>query len=200
MQAAKEAGTIISYDLNYRASLWKRVGGKEKAQQVNRKIAPLVDIMMGNEEDFSAALGLEVKGVDVSKKMDIEQTEGFKLMAKQATEEYPNFKAVLTSLRNAKTALINDWGGILYMNGKFYQATPRKNLEIYDRVGMGDSFASGFIYAMLTGKDPQEAIEFAAAHGALAGTTPGDTSMATLAEVVKEIERAKKGGVARAAR
>jgi 2-dehydro-3-deoxygluconokinase len=200
MQVAKEAGTIISYDLNYRASLWKGIGGKEKAQEVNRKIAPLVDVMMGNEEDFQAALGLEVKGVDISRKMDIDRTEGFKLMAKKATREYPNFKAVLTSLRNAKTALINDWGGILYMNDRFYQATPRKDLEVYDRVGMGDSFASGFIYAILSGKSPQEAVEFAAAHGALAGTTPGDTSMATLAEVIREIERAQKGGVARATR
>ena len=200
MQVAKEAGTVISYDLNYRASLWKAIGGKEKAQKINRKIAPFVDVMMGNEEDFEAALGLEVKGVDITKKMDIERTEGFELMAKEATKRYPNFKAVLTSLRNAKTALINDWGGILYMDGEFYKATPRKNLEIYDRVGMGDSFASGFIYAMLSGKDPQEAIEYAAAHGALAGTTPGDTSMATLAEVEREIERARKGGVARAAR
>ncbi len=156
--------------------------------------------MMGNEEDFSAALGLEVEGLDMRKKMDIERTEGFQTMAKKAIQEYPNFKVVLTSLRNAKTALINDWGGILYMNDEFYQATPRRNLEIYDRVGMGDSFASGFIYAILNGKESQEAIEFAAAHGALAGTTPGDTSMATLAEIKREMERAKKGGVARATR
>jgi len=200
MEAAREAGTIISYDLNYRASLWKAIGGQKKAREVNQRIAPLVDVMMGNEEDFSAALGYEVKGVDISKKMDIAQTEGFRQMAKDVTKEYPNFKAVVTSLRNAKTALINDWGGIVYMKGKFHQATSRRNLEVYDRVGMGDSFASGFIYAILSGKDPQEAVEFAAAHGALAGTTPGDTSMASLAEVVREIERARKGGVARAAR
>lgn len=200
MKVAKKAGTIISYDLNYRASLWKAIGGKKKAQAVNREIAPLVDVMMGNEEDFSAALGLAVEGVDVSKKMDIEKTEGFQKMAKKAIQEYPNFKVVLTSLRNAKTALINDWGGILYMNGEFCQTTAREKLEIYDRVGMGDSFASGFIYAMLNGKGPQEAIEFAAAHGALAGTTPGDTSMVTLAEVEKGVERVRKGGVARATR
>jgi len=200
MRAAKRAGTIISYDLNYRSSLWRAIGGKKKAQAVNREIASLVDVMMGNEEDFSAALGLEVEGLDMRKKMDIERTEGFQTMAKKAIQEYPNFKVVLTSLRNAKTALINDWGGILYMNDEFYQAIPRRNLEIYDRVGMGDSFASGFIYAILNGKESQEAIEFAAAHGALAGTTPGDTSMATLAEIKREMERAKKGGVARATR
>jgi len=200
MQAARKASTIISYDLNYRASLWKAIGGQEKAREINQRIAPLVDVMMGNEEDFSAALGYKVKGVDISKRMDITQTEGFRQMAQEVTKEYPNFKAVVTSLRNAKTALINDWGGIVYIKGKFYEATPRRNLEVYDRVGMGDSFASGFIYALLSGKEPQEAVEFAAAHGALAGTTPGDTSMATLAEVVKEIERAQKGGVARAAR
>ncbi len=200
MQAAQAAGTIVSYDLNYRASLWKAIGGQKKAQEVNQRVAPLVDVMMGNEEDFSAALGFTVKGVEISKKMDITQTEGFREMAEEAAAKYPNFKVILTSLRNAKTALINDWGGIVYVEGKFYQATPRKNLEVYDRVGMGDSFASGFIYAVLNGKNSQEAVEFAAAHGALAGTTPGDTSMATLAEVIKEIERAQKGGVARAAR
>ncbi|GAI12922.1 unnamed protein product, partial [marine sediment metagenome] len=200
MEEAKEAGTLVSYDLNYRASLWKAIGGQKKAREVNQRVAPLVDVMMGNEEDFSAALGFEVEGVDISKKMDIGETKGFQSMAKQATKEYPNFKAVVTSLRNAKTALINDWGGIVYMNGKFYQATPRKDLEVYDRVGMGDSFASGFIYAILSGKGPQEAVEFAAAHGALAGTTPGDTSMASLTEVVREVKRAQKGGVARAAR
>ncbi|MCK4418385.1 sugar kinase [Candidatus Aerophobetes bacterium] len=200
IEAAKKAGTIISYDLNYRASLWKDIGGQKRAREVNQKIAPLVDVMMGNEEDFSAALGYEVKGVDISRKMDITQTQGFREMAKEVTKKYPNFKAVLTSLRNAKTALINDWGGVVYMGGEFYEATPRRDLEVYDRVGMGDSFASGFIYAILSGKPPQEAVEFAAAHGALAGTTPGDTSMATLAEVIREIERAQKGGVARAAR
>ena len=200
MEEAKEVGTIVSYDLNYRASLWKTVGGQKKAREVNQRIASLVDIMMGNEEDFSAALGFEVRGVDLAKKMDITETRGFRGMAEEVTKKYPNFKAVLTSLRNAKTALINDWGGILYMNGKFFEATPRRDLEVYDRVGMGDSFASGFIYAVLSGKGPQEAVEFAAAHGALAGTTPGDTSMANLAEVLREVKRAQKGGVARAAR
>ncbi len=200
MEAAREAGTIVSYDLNYRASLWKAIGGQKRAQEVNQRIAPLVDVMMGNEEDFSAALGYKVEGVDITKKMDITQTQGFRTMAQEVTKRYPNFKAVVTSLRNAKTALINDWGGIIYMNGKFYEATPRKDLEVYDRVGMGDSFASGFIYAILSGKGPEEAVEFAAAHGALAGTTPGDTSMANLSEVIAEIKRAQKGGVARAAR
>lgn len=200
MEAAREVGTIVSYDLNYRASLWKAIGGQKRAQEVNQKIAPLVDVMMGNEEDFSAALGCKVEGMDITKKMDITQTQGFRVMAQEVTKKYPNFKAVVTSLRNAKTALINDWGGIIYMNGKFYEATPRKDLEVYDRVGMGDSFASGFIYAILSGKGPEEAVEFAAAHGALAGTTPGDTSMANLSEVITEIKRAQKGGVARAAR
>jgi len=200
MQEARKTGTIVSYDLNYRASLWKAIGGQKKAREVNQRIAPLVDVMMGNEEDFSAALGCEVKGLDLVKKVDITETRGFRGMAEEVTKKYPNFKVVLTSLRNAKTALVNDWGGILYMNGKFYEATPRRDLEVYDRVGMGDSFASGFIYAVLAGKNPQEAVEFAAAHGALAGTTPGDTSMASLAEVVREVERAQKGGVARATR
>jgi 2-dehydro-3-deoxygluconokinase len=185
MQAAKRHGTIVSYDLNYRPSLWKSIGGKKQAQEVNRRIAPLVDVMLGNEEDFSAALGYEVAGVDANLS-DFEVTS-FKQMIEKVVKDYP-FQIVATTLRKAKTATRNDWGAICYSDENFYQAKERKDLEIYDRVGGGDSFASGLIYGFLAGKGPQFAVECGAAHGALAMTTPGDTSMVTLAEVLRVME------------
>jgi 2-dehydro-3-deoxygluconokinase len=186
MEAAKEAGTIISYDLNYRASLWKSQGGKEKAMAVNRKIASLVDVMIGNEEDFTAALGFKVEGLDE----DISSIDpaNFKRMIGEAVKAYPNFKVVATTLRNAKTASVNDWGAVIWAEGQFYQSTMRENLEIFDRVGGGDGFASGLAYALMEGKSYQEAVEYGAAHGALAMTTPGDTSMASLKEVESAIK------------
>lgn len=194
IQAARRCGTVISYDLNYRPSLWQAIGGKRRAQEVNRRLAPLVDVMLGNEEDFTAALGFEVEGLDEHhSKLDI---ENFRRMIERAVREFPNFKVVATTLRNAKTATVNDWGAVCYAGGEFYQATPRENLEIYDRVGGGDSFASGLIYGFLNDKGAQYAVECGAAHGALAMTTPGDTTTATLAEV----ERVMKGGGARVAR
>jgi 2-dehydro-3-deoxygluconokinase len=194
MEAARDAGTIISYDLNYRPSLWKDIGGQKRAREINRQIAPYVDVMLGNEEDFSAALGFDVEGLDENlSKLDPAK---FKKMIETVVAAYPNFKAVATTLRNAKTATINDWGAVLYADGKFYEATQRENLEIYDRVGGGDSFASGLIYGFLAGKSPQECVDYGAAHGALAMTTPGDTTMATLAEV----EKVMQGGSARVAR
>ena len=192
--AAAKHGTVVSYDLNYRESLWKGVGGKARAQEVNRELAQLVDVMLGNEEDFTACLGFEVEGVDEShSRLEI---ESFRRMIERVSKEFPNFKAVATTLRNAKTATVNDWGAVCYASGEFYQSMTRENLEIFDRVGGGDSFASGLIYGFLAGKDPQYAVECGAAHGALAMTTPGDTSMATLSEV----ERVMKGGTARVAR
>jgi len=194
MEAAKAAGTIISYDLNFRASLWKSQGGTARAVEVNRKIASLVDVMIGNEEDFTAALGFEVPGLDEHiSKLD---PGNFKKMIAEAVKTYPNFQAVATTLRNAKTASVNDWGAILWTDGQFYEARLRENLEIYDRVGGGDSFASGLIYGFLAGKTPQEAVDYGAAHGALAMTTPGDTSMASL----KEVESIMKGKGARVIR
>src|SRR5437763_12722351 len=194
IEVAKKHGTIVSYDLNYRESLWKGVGGKARAQEVNRELAPLIDVMLGNEEDFTACLGFEVEGVDDNvSKHDI---GNFRRMIERATSDFPNSKVVATTLRNAKTATINDWGSVCYAAGEFYQATTRENLEIYDRVGGGDSFASGLIYGFLTNKGPQYAVDCGAAHGALAMTTPGDTTMATLSEV----EELMKGGGARVAR
>ena len=194
MQAARKHGTIISYDLNYRDSLWKSIGGQQKAVAVNRELAPLVDVMIGNEEDFTAALGFEIEGMDEHhSKLDV---GNFRRMIERAIAEFPNFKIVATTLRNAKTATINDWGAVCYASGELHQAPVRENLEIFDRVGGGDSFASGLIYGFLTERGPQWAVECGAAHGALAMTTPGDTTMATLSEV----ERVMKGGTARVAR
>ena len=191
MISAKKHGTIISYDLNYRPSLWKSIGGKVKAQEVNRRLARYVDVMIGNEEDFTASLGYEVEGVDEN--LSSLELTGFKNMILEAVKEYPNFKVAATTLRTVKTATVNSWSAICYYQGKFHEATHRADLEILDRVGGGDSFASGLIYGFLATGDAQEAVEYGAAHGALAMTTPGDTSMATLAEV----EKLKGGGSAR---
>jgi 2-dehydro-3-deoxygluconokinase len=191
MLAARRHGAIISYDLNYRQSLWKSIGGQKRAQEVNRELAPLVDVMLGNEEDFTAALGYEVEGQDEHhSKLDV---ENFRRMIERAVNDFPNFKLVATTLRNARTASVNDWGAVCYANGELYTAPVREDLEIFDRVGGGDSFASGLIYGLLTERGPQWAVECGAAHGALAMTTPGDTTMATLAEV----EKVMKGGGAR---
>jgi 2-dehydro-3-deoxygluconokinase len=186
MEAAKRAGTIISYDLNYRASLWKSIGGKAKAQEVNRRLAPLVDVMLGNEEDFTAALGFPVSGLD--EQHSKLESAGFKQMIEAVVKEYPTLSVIATTLRNAKTATVNDWGALCYADGNFHEAPVRENLEVYDRVGGGDSFASGLIYGFLSGKDPQWSVECGAAHGALAMTTPGDTTMATLAEVLQAMK------------
>ncbi len=188
---AKKYGTIVSYDLNFRNSLWKDIGGQAKARQVNRAIAPYVDVMLGNEEDFTAALGFEVQGLDTGySKLD---PTNFRKMIAAAVKEFPNFQAVATTLRNAKTASVNDWGAVLYADGQFHDATLREDLEIYDRVGGGDSFASGLIYGLMEGKSPSEAVNYGAAHGALAMTTPGDTTTASLGEV----EKVMKGAGAR---
>jgi 2-dehydro-3-deoxygluconokinase len=194
MRSAKNSGAVISYDLNYRESLWKGIGGRKRAQEVNRELARFVDVMLGNEEDFTAALGFEVEGVDEQySNLDV---GSFQRMIDRAVAEFPNFKVVATTLRNAKSATVNDWGAICYYEGQLHVAPLRENLEIYDRVGGGDSFASGLIYGLLTERGPQWAVECGAAHGALAMTTPGDTTMATL----KEVERLMKGGTARVAR
>jgi 2-dehydro-3-deoxygluconokinase len=194
MRAAKQYGAIVSYDLNYRDSLWKGIGGQAKAQEVNRQLAPYVDVMLGNEEDFTAALGFKVEGLDQHySKLDV---TNFSRMIEQAVQQFSNFKVVATTLRSAKTASRNDWGAVCYCDGQLYQAPTREDLEIFDRVGGGDSFASGLIYGFLTGKGPQWAVECGAAHGALAMTTPGDTTMATLSEV----EKVMKGAGARVER
>lgn len=191
MEAARKYGTLVSYDLNYRPSLWKSIGGQARAQEVNRSLAPYVDVMIGNEEDFTAALGFEVEGLDEHhSKLDV---GNFEKMINRACEVFPNFQVVATTLRHAKTASTNDWAAVLWHGGKLYKSRIREDLEIYDRVGGGDSYASGVIYGILSGKDPQYCVDCGAAHGALAMTTPGDTTMASLAEV----EKVMKGGTAR---
>jgi len=194
VKAAKKHGVTVSYDLNYRPSLWKSIGGQQRAQEVNKEIAKYVDVMIGNEEDFTACLGFQVEGADENL-LHIDVT-AFKKMIEAAVKAYPNFKVTATTLRAAKTATINDWSAICWMDGKFCESRKYPDLEILDRVGGGDSFASGLIYGLMTTGDPQKAVDYGAAHGALAMTTPGDTSMVSKSEV----EKLMKGGGARVQR
>jgi len=194
VKAARKHGTIVSYDLNYRPSLWKSIGGLAKAQEVNREIARHVDVMIGNEEDFTASLGFEVKGAD--EKLSHIEADAFKAMIETAVGAYPNFKVAATTLRRVITATRNDWGAVLWHGGRFHESRKYPDLEILDRVGGGDSFASGLMFGFLSKNDPQAAVDYGAAHGALASTTPGDTSMATQ----KEVEKLIKGGGARVVR
>ena len=196
VKAANKYGTVVSYDLNYRPSLWKTIGGLKKAQEVNREIAKYVDVMIGNEEDFTASLGFEVKGVDHANNQGSIELDAFKAMIETAVKEFPNFKVAATTLRHVHTATINDWSAILWHDGKFYESRKYPELEILDRVGGGDSFASGLQFGFLSKNDPQAAVDYGAAHGAFASTTPGDTSMATQ----KEVEKLMKGGGARVVR
>ena len=182
VDAASRHGTVVSYDLNYRPSLWQGIGGVDRAQEVNRRLARHVDVMIGNEEDFTACLGLEVEGADENLR-DLD-TAAFRKMIEQAAHEYPNFAVLATTLRTVHSATVNDWSAIAWSPATgFVEATPRPGLEVLDRVGGGDSFASGLIFGLLQSDDLQRAVEVGAAHGALVMTTPGDTSTATLAEV-----------------
>ena len=194
VQAAKRHGTVVSYDLNYRPSLWKSIGGLKKAQEVNRAIARHVDVMIGNEEDFTASLGFEVEGVGHD--LATIETGAFKAMIETAVREFPNFKVAATTLRRVISATRNDWSAICWHEGKFHESRKYPELEILDRVGGGDSFASGLAFGFLEFNDAQKAVDYGAAHGALASTTPGDTSMATRKEVEKQIA----GGGARVVR
>ena len=194
IKTAKKYGTVVSYDLNYRPSMWSAIGGIQKAQEVNKEIARYVDVMIGNEEDFTACLGFEIEGNDTGlRQLNL---EGDKKMVSEAAREYPNFKAVATTLRTVKTATVNDWSAICWADGEIYKAKDYKDLEIMDRVGGGDSFASGLIYGLMTTQDAARAVEYGAAHGALAMTTPGDTTMASK----KEVEAIMGGAGARVQR
>jgi 2-dehydro-3-deoxygluconokinase len=194
VKKAKLHGTVVSYDLNYRPSLWKSIGGPPRAQEVNREVAAHVDVLIGNEEDFTASLGFRVDGAGADLlRLDV---AAFKCMIDDVVKSFPNLKATATTLRAAKTATVNDWGAIAWAGGSFHESRAYPDLEIVDRVGGGDSFASGFIFGMMTTGDPRQAVEYGAAHGALAMTTPGDNSMASRAEV----EHLMKGGGARVQR
>jgi 2-dehydro-3-deoxygluconokinase len=191
--AARAAETIVSYDLNYRESLWKGIGGKTKAQEVNRDLVSQVDVLFGNEEDFSAALGVPVEGV----REDFTNlaVSSYEAQLRKVAELYPNLKLIATTLRTAHTATKNDWGAVALCEGKIIHVEQRP-IEIMDRVGGGDSFASGLIYGFLAGKAVEWAVQCGVAHGALAMTTPGDTSMVTLSEV----ESVMRGASARITR
>lgn len=184
---ARASGTRVSYDLNYRPSLWKAIGGKEKAQSVNQALAREVDVLFGNEEDFEVALGVKIEGVDSNfKELNI---DSYKKMIEQVSRLYPNLEIIAVTLRTVKSASTNDWSGVAWSkNEGFIVGRTYENLEIFDRVGGGDSFASGMIYGVLQGFSLEKSLEWGLAHGALAMSTPGDTSMATAAEVKKLAE------------
>jgi 2-dehydro-3-deoxygluconokinase len=193
-RTARRHGTIVSYDLNYRPSLWQANGGQARAREVNRRLVNHVDVLLGNEEDFTACLGFQVPDTDAD--FSSLSAANFKRMISAVTAEFPHLKVVATTLRAVRTASVNDWGAVAWSGGEFAEATHRQGLEILDRVGGGDSFASGLVYGLLNLGDLQTAVEYGAAHGALAMTTPGDTSMASLAEV----EALTRGGGARVQR
>ena len=194
IKTAKKYGTVVSYDLNYRPSMWSAIGGQKKAQEVNKEIAKYVDVMIGNEEDFTACLGFEIEGNDANlKELNL---DGYKKMIGEAAKVYPNFKVVATTLRTVRTATVNDWSAICWADGEIYKANAYDKLEIMDRVGGGDSFASGLVYGLMTTENAELAVNYGAAHGALAMTTPGDTTMAS----VDEVEAIMRGAGARVAR
>jgi len=189
MRHAREHGAVVSYDLNYRQSLWKAHGGTPRARDVNRELVEHVDVLFGNEEDFTAALGFESGGDHAYSSLSL---DGYRRLLRRVVQAFPNLRVVATSLRVAPNAGVNSWGGLLYTGGEFYEVAPRE-IAILDRVGGGDSFASGIIYGLLAGESPDVALRCGVAHGALAMSTPGDTSMASLSEVLK----AMNGGNAR---
>lgn len=180
--AARRNGTIVSYDLNYRPSLWDSIGGPTRAQEVNLEIVQHVDVLLGNEEDFSACLGFEVPEASPDNaELDV---RAFESMLSTVGQTLTRLQVAATTLRSVRTATRNDWGAIAWSrDGGFVEATYRPDVEILDRVGGGDSFASGLVYGLLSGEKLATAVEYGAAHGVLAMTTPGDNSMASIDEV-----------------
>jgi 2-dehydro-3-deoxygluconokinase len=195
MRAARRHGTVVSYDLNYRPSLWQAAGGMAKAQEVNRRLVPLADVLLGNEEDFSACLGFDLPAIAAP--AGTLETTAFRQLIAQVTGTYTAAAVVAATLRVVRTATVNDWGAVAWSRPDgFTEPNPILGLEILDRVGGGDSFAAGLIYGLLTGAGLARAAEYGLSHGALAMTTPGDTSMAALSEV----ERLMSGAGARVRR
>jgi 2-dehydro-3-deoxygluconokinase len=195
MRAARRYGVVVSYDLNYRPSLWKSIGGPARATEVNRDLVQHVDVLLGNEEDFSAALGF---GMDITDENLVDLSlDAYERLLEAVMLGYPNLKVVATTLRQVRSATVNDWGGICTTRTEGFMVGPTLHgLEILDRVGGGDSFASGFFYALLNERGAEESLAYGIAHGALAMTTPGDTSMATL----EEVERLRRGASPRVQR
>jgi 2-dehydro-3-deoxygluconokinase len=185
--AARRHGAVVSYDLNYRASLWKANGGPERAAEVNRRIVGQVDVLFGNEEDYGAALGFRLEDSD-DDLLELDPAAYDELLAR-VLDAFPGVSVAAATLRQARTATSNDWSAVCRTRDSFHAGPEFPSLEIYDRVGGGDSFASGFAYGILTGADLGRALAYGVAHGALAMTTPGDTSMATLAEVERLLRR-----------
>jgi 2-dehydro-3-deoxygluconokinase len=194
MQTARRHGTVVSYDLNYRPSLWKASGGTERAAAVNSALVEHVDVLLGNEEDFTAALGFDVEGV--GEDLLALDTSAYAHLLERVLDRYPQLAVVASTLRQARTATINDWSAVCRTRDGFYVGPSFPGVEIFDRVGGGDSFASGLFYGLIKGDDVDTALAYGVAHGALAMTTPGDTSTATLTEV----ERLMRGGAARVLR
>ncbi len=189
MKAAKAAGAVTSFDLNYRAKLWNIWGGLEKAQDVMRRIVENVDVLVGNEEDLQ--LGLGIPGPEVEKKSKLDPSI-FLGMIDRVIDKHPQIKVVATTLREVHTTAHHSWGAVAWIDGQTY-ISPTAELHIYDRVGGGDGFASGFFYGLLTGEEPQGAVNLGWAHGALLTTFPGDTTMAT----VEQVRAFAQGGSAR---
>jgi 2-dehydro-3-deoxygluconokinase len=187
LKAAHEAGVVTSYDLNFRSKLWSA----KEANAATQKLIPYIKVLIGNEEDFIKVLGMKIEGV----KEDFKglEVDSYKKMVQEVVKKYPTVEGVGTTLREVVSGLVNHWSAIFWNEGKFYESRKYENLEIEDRVGGGDGFAGGVIYGLLAGKGPQEAVEYGAAHGALAQSTRGDTSMVTL----EEVEHVVKGGSAR---
>ena len=189
LKLAKETGTLVSYDLNFRSKLWS----SGEAIATTRPLAPYIDCLIGNEEDFQAVLGYEIEGVNEN--LSDLPIEAYKAMVRKVAADYPNLKIIGTTLREVVSATVNNWSAILYnsADGAFYKGPDFDGMEIEDRVGGGDGFASGFTYAFLNGASPQEAVDLGTAHGALLQTTRGDTSQITLSE----LQHVAKGGSAR---
>lgn len=187
LRAARAAGAIVSYDLNFRSKLWSSA----RAQQVTRELVGSIDCLIGNEEDFQKVLGFEVEGID--ERYSALDTSAYKKMVERVVRAFPNLKVVGTTLREVKSGLVNHWSAILWVDGQFYESRRYDDLEIEDRVGGGDGFASGFAYGFLNGRPPQECVELGAAHGALLQTTRGDTSQIDL----DELRHVMQGGGAR---
>src|SRR6185437_7948543 len=189
MKQAKAAGAVTSFDLNYRAKLWKVFGGEEHAVETIGKIVKNVDVLVGNEEDLQKGLG--ISGPEVAAKSKLDPSVFF-AMIESVVKKYPKVKVVATTLREVRSTNRHGWSAVVWMNGKTYSA-PTADLDVYDRVGGGDGFAAGFIYGLLTGEPPEESLRLGWAHGALLTTFPGDTTMAT----VEQVRAFAEGGSAR---